>query len=447
MKNFYVGFLALLCVGFTYAQVGIGTVNPHSSSILDISSPDKGILIPRIDLGNLTTTSPITNPVKSLMVWNTDAANGGANEGFYFWTGADWNTIATSGGSGSSGDSWSMSGNNISGSDFLGTTNYSSLRMRVNNNEVSSYHPNGGISIGLQSNANPNNALALGRLARANSNEALAVGYDALASGYQSMAVGNYATATSNNATALGHSSEATGQNSSALGYDSRATGQNAMAVGTGALANQANTLILGNNTPVSSWDGTRIGIGTSNPTEKLHVQGAMRIVDGNQGAGKVLTSDANGRATWQEVGSAGGADTKRFAEIYKTSGPTGLSQSNAIAFGQTTIADGINAANNNFQVPVAGLYRVSYSVTLEKTDSGKANPRFFLSIGWGNNNVPGSEAHVVIRNNEVITVSKTKLVHLNAWQQLYLFTDTTDPNIRVQPNGTTFTIELVKAD
>lgn len=447
MKQLFTGFLAFLCVGFTYAQVGIGTVDPHPSSILDISSADKGILIPRIDLGNLTTTSPITNPVKSLMVWNTDAANGGANEGFYFWTGADWNRIATSSGSGSSGNSWSMSGNNTGGSDFLGTTNYSTLKMRVNNQEVSSYHPNGGISIGLQSNANPNNALALGRLARANSNEALAVGYDAHASGYQSMAVGNYATATSNNAMALGHSSEATGQNAGAFGYDSRATGQNAMAVGTGALANQANTLILGNNTPVSSWDGTKVGIGTSNPTEKLHVQGAIRIVDGNQGAGKVLTSDVNGRATWQEVGSAGGAVTKRFAEVYKTSGPTALNQYQPISFGQTAFADGVIANSNNFQVTLSGVYRVSYSVTIEKSGGGTSNPRFYLTIGWGNDNVPGSTTYASLKNNETTSVSKTKLVYLSAWQQLYLFTNTSNSSIKVQPNGTNFTIELVKAD
>jgi len=238
MKKMFVGFVAFLCVGFSYAQVGIGTVDPHPSSILDISATDKGILIPRIDLGNLTTSSPITNPVKSLMVWNTDAANGGANEGFYFWTGAEWNTLKDETGGGASANSWLLSGNNAVGSSFFGTTNYSTLRMRVNNNEVSSYHPNGGIAIGLQSNANPNNALALGRLARANSNETLAIGYDANASGYRSMAVGNFANATSNNATAIGNNAEATGENSSALGYNSRATGQNAGAFGTGAVAN-----------------------------------------------------------------------------------------------------------------------------------------------------------------------------------------------------------------
>ena len=42
------------------------------------------------------------------------------------------------------------------------------------------------------------------------------------------------------------------------------------------------------------------VGIGTTVPSEKLHVVGNIRIVDGNQGANRVLTSDANGVASWQ---------------------------------------------------------------------------------------------------------------------------------------------------
>ena len=42
------------------------------------------------------------------------------------------------------------------------------------------------------------------------------------------------------------------------------------------------------------------VGIGTPSPDAKLHVVGSIEIVDGNQGENKVLTSDANGLASWQ---------------------------------------------------------------------------------------------------------------------------------------------------
>lgn len=80
----------VLITTFAFAQVGVGTTTPATSSILDVTASDKGILIPRVDLGDLNTASPILNPEKSLMVWNTDIANEGANEGFYYWNGALW---------------------------------------------------------------------------------------------------------------------------------------------------------------------------------------------------------------------------------------------------------------------------------------------------------------------------------------------------------------------
>ena len=48
------------------------------------------------------------------------------------------------------------------------------------------------------------------------------------------------------------------------------------------------------------------VGIGTTNPSARLEVNGQVKINGGAPGAGKVLTSDANGLATWQKP-SAGG--------------------------------------------------------------------------------------------------------------------------------------------
>ncbi len=49
-------------------------------------------------------------------------------------------------------------------------------------------------------------------------------------------------------------------------------------------------------------------GFGTTNPTAKIHINGinGLRYQDGNEGANKVLTCDANGNASWQTVSGGG---------------------------------------------------------------------------------------------------------------------------------------------
>ncbi|WP_139326048.1 hypothetical protein [Chryseobacterium sp. RU33C] len=48
-----------------------------------------------------------------------------------------------------------------------------------------------------------------------------------------------------------------------------------------------------------------RIGIGTNTPTQRLDVAGKVKITDGTQGSGKVLTSDAAGVASWGDLPAA----------------------------------------------------------------------------------------------------------------------------------------------
>lgn len=52
---------------------------------------------------------------------------------------------------------------------------------------------------------------------------------------------------------------------------------------------------------------GGNVGVGTTTPTAKLHVNGSLKINDGTEAAGRVLTSDASGNATWQTPSSGGG--------------------------------------------------------------------------------------------------------------------------------------------
>lgn len=68
------------------------------------------------------------------------------------------------------------------------------------------------------------------------------------------------------------------------------------------------------------------VGIGTANPVAKLDVAGSIKIADGNQGKGKVLTSDENGVAKWENAtggvaGVASGSIVGMCHIVYKYSG------------------------------------------------------------------------------------------------------------------------------
>tara|TARA_R110002020_G_scaffold296658_1_gene512257 strand:+ start:20656 stop:22410 length:1755 start_codon:yes stop_codon:yes gene_type:complete len=84
----YVILLLFNLSSLAYGQVGIGTTNPDASAILDIGDAyaNKGILIPRINIENLSTKDPITatDAAESLLVYNTNSTTG---KGFYYWDG------------------------------------------------------------------------------------------------------------------------------------------------------------------------------------------------------------------------------------------------------------------------------------------------------------------------------------------------------------------------
>ncbi|MCB0456184.1 MAG: tail fiber domain-containing protein [Flavobacteriaceae bacterium] len=94
---FFIGFLVFTVGGIS--QVGIGTTSPDASSILDISSTDKGILIPKVALADVTDTmlDGVNTAATGLLIYNTNAATtGGSGVGFYYFTGTVWERIITS---------------------------------------------------------------------------------------------------------------------------------------------------------------------------------------------------------------------------------------------------------------------------------------------------------------------------------------------------------------
>jgi hypothetical protein len=135
MKNKLPLLIVLLIYIKTFAQVGINTTSPDPSSILDIQSTDKGILIPRVALISTIDITTVLNPITSLLVYNTNVSTGvnATTKGFYYWNGTKWSPLLD--------DSrlisnWLITGNdNISTDNFLGTTTNNNVSIRTNNVE------------------------------------------------------------------------------------------------------------------------------------------------------------------------------------------------------------------------------------------------------------------------------------------------------------------------
>src|SRR5690606_20502828 len=79
--------LMLLVYTTAFAQVGVGTINPHASAQLDVSASDKGVLVPRL---STTQRDAITNPATGLLIYNTD------NHVFYYYNGSRWLSLLNS---------------------------------------------------------------------------------------------------------------------------------------------------------------------------------------------------------------------------------------------------------------------------------------------------------------------------------------------------------------
>src|SRR5690606_17767437 len=66
------------------AQQGFGTNRPNKSAAVEIKSPNKGLLIPRITLTSDTDVTTILSPANSLLIYN-EATTGGLHAGYYYF--------------------------------------------------------------------------------------------------------------------------------------------------------------------------------------------------------------------------------------------------------------------------------------------------------------------------------------------------------------------------
>src|ERR1700754_1364288 len=98
--KFYTPIIGLFIIAFNglYAQtntfpstgpVGIGTTTPDASSLLEIKSTSKGLLIPRMTKNQ---RDAISSPATALMIYQTNSA-----PGFYYYDGSKWTAVSPKG--------------------------------------------------------------------------------------------------------------------------------------------------------------------------------------------------------------------------------------------------------------------------------------------------------------------------------------------------------------
>lgn len=198
-------------------------------------------------------------------------------------------------------------------------------------------------------------ASTLGIGNEASDTAAFASGYYSEATGHTSTALGYYSIASGDYATAIGNYAEATYNNSFAFGKYVKTSAINAFAFGFGDLAGQSylnnnvsNSIMfaVGSTTPtltVRRYSGTgRVGIGTTDPQADLDVDGIIKTTgftfeDGNEGTGKVLSSDASGEATWTDPQTLG---------IWSLSGSNTYFDNN-VGIGNTSPTEKLDVAGN----------------------------------------------------------------------------------------------------
>ncbi len=404
MKNILLIF-TFTCISLSqtlFAQsVGIGTNSPDSSALLDISSTEKGLLIPRMSSAD---RQNIVDPAKGLMVYDT------SNQAFYYFMGNGWLELLAGHVDhieDADGDTkiqveespdediihFDMGGTEFFRMDsgrieVLNTGNCVFIGGHAGEKDTMYYTNNVGIgSSALSENTNGFDNIAIGSSPLGNNTTGwgnIALGMNSLqqnATGSENIAIGQNAmkfNETADNNLAVGNSAlvgHVIGSDNTALGSyagDNQGIGTRNTFLGSHANMNAGN---LTNATSIGAYavvdcdsclvlgDASKVGIGTSTPTDKLHVMGHIRMVDGNQQEGYVMTSDSNGTASWQPLGSLNdNAWILSGNNIYNSnSGNVGIGTTTpnldlSIGFANTGLQ---NDGANNLQVFTQGVQRM----------------------------------------------------------------------------------------
>ena len=170
-------------------------------------------------------------------------------------------------------------------------------------------------------------------------------------------------------------------------------------------------TSALETNTRLTIDASGNVGIGTTSPSTKLHLDGTFRLVDGNQSNGKVLTSDANGVATWQTA-SGGSLPAGTSGQTLRHDGTNWVANSTIFNNG-TNVGIGTSSPTARLDVDGGVIFnkskqRVNFTVRSELSDYmlnvdntwnsvgiNTSSPQYTLNV----NGQPGANGYTAFTN------------------------------------------------
>ncbi len=360
-----------------FAQgAGVNTLNPDPSAVFDITSTDKGLLIPRLTTGQ---RNAIVLPATGLLVFNSTLARFEYNAGtpaVPAWRGLIDDIALTS-------TAWSTTGNagtNVA-SSFLGTTDAIGLSLRTNNTERIRITPTGSIGI---AEAAPTGLFAVG-----NGSPFYVTSTGAVVALSVTAVNADFSGTLANNALNAGGVVVAqAGSGELQLGtagtdYESPLLFQN-------GLSRSANSISLGGslttntivnlNSNTLRFDGGQIGLGTA-PQQTLDIAGGLRIGTTNATAAGSLRwsgTDFEGHDGAQWVSLTAGGSSGTFWDV------TGNTVVAGQFLGSSNNADVHLRANNTTTAVFAA------NGSIRRDDSGDA--RGANSLDWQSSRTASSQ-------------------------------------------------------
>lgn len=328
MKRLIFNQLALIAMLFisagVNAQVGVGTTSPNASSILDLTSTAKGMLVPRMTEAQ---KNSVSTPATGLLIYQTDA-----EAGFWYYDGTAWIPFMR-------GDAgWLLTGNSgtVDGTNFLGTLDDVPLYFRVNNTmsgRVSSSDLNTyfGYNSGTSNSFNGSTFIGY-RAGQSNTSGSgnSAFGVSALrdnTTGYNNTAIGN----TSMLVNTTGFDNSGIGENtlySNTTGGQNTATGSNSLYSNTTGNGNSS----VGQNSLYYNTSGNyNSGVGVN--TLRLNTTGLRNAATGYN-ALNANTTGSNNTASGYTAGSTNTTGSNNtFIGSNADASAVGLSNATAIGY------------------------------------------------------------------------------------------------------------------